>query len=352
MRLTQATQLQQEAILNKMTDIAILNGAIKIAPITKLKVAQNMEISKRMLDLQTSDLSTPQGMADYQARLAGLQQELGAAFEPLLQVAKNEAEGLKAQRAFNVANPAWTTPRKYGAYELEYRKGNKTFVDRVNSEKEAKQLLAERGGTQVRLERTQDTPDTPVMFGIPELQAMQARRQELMKDVLGPEALEEMGRHGLIETPGFEDTNFLRNQISWIDQSSSYWTRELFRTQKKAMLTEPELMQRPDILGMLETHADNMLNPDPVAAAQVRRFLSTWLLGFSPATTLTNGSQLLVRGATELTSLTGKPIDSFRRMISATKEATGLSKPPAALAKEREWLWRQVKEEGIVIGVQ
>ena len=49
-----------------------------------------------------------------------------------------------------------------------------------------------------------------------------------------------------------------------------------------------------------------------------------------------------------MTSLTGKPIESFGRMISASKEALGLSKPPPELVKEREWLWRQVKDEGIV----
>ena len=51
-RLTQAGQIQQEQILNKMTDVAIISGGIKIAPITKLKVAQNNELSKRMLDVR------------------------------------------------------------------------------------------------------------------------------------------------------------------------------------------------------------------------------------------------------------------------------------------------------------
>ena len=91
-----------------------------------------------------------------------------------------------------------------------------------------------------------------------------------------------------------------------------------------------------------------MLGQDPEAMREVRRVLSTWYLGFSPATTMVNGAQLLVRGATEMTSLTGKPIQSFGRIISASKEALGLSKPPPELAKEREWLWRQVKDEGVV----
>jgi hypothetical protein len=347
-RLTQAGQVQQEQILNKMTDIAIINGGIKIAPITKLKVAQNNELSKRMLDIQMTDMSNPQALMEAQARLAALQQELGPAFDPLLQFAKNEAQGLMKMREFNAANPAFATMRKYGAYEVEYRKGNRTFVDRVNSDKEAKALVAERGGQLVDLRRTQDTEDTPVTFGIPELQAVQARRQQMMGDVLGPEALAEMERHKLIEQPGFEEASFVRNQIEWIGQSSKYWTRELFRTQARALKNEPELMAREDVLKMLETHEQNMLSADPEAMREVRRVLSTWYLGFSPATTITNGSQLLVRGATELTSLRGKPIDSFRRMINATKEATGLSKPPPELAKEREWLWRQVKDEGIV----
>ena len=120
--------------MNKMTDVALLNGAIKIAPETKLKVAQNMEFSKRMLDIAMSDTSNPQVQAENQVKLAGLQRELGPkAFDGLLQVSKNSAEMLQKQRAFNEANPAWTTMRKYGAYELEYRKGNKTLFDRVNS---------------------------------------------------------------------------------------------------------------------------------------------------------------------------------------------------------------------------
>ena len=99
------------------------------------------------------------------------------------------------------------------------------------------------------------------MFGIPELQAVQARRQQMMGDVLPPEAIAEMERHKLIEQPGFEESSFVRNQIGWIDQSSKYWTRELFRTQARALKNEPELMARPDILKMLETHERNMLSP-------------------------------------------------------------------------------------------
>ena len=195
-----------------------------------------MELSKRMLDVQMSDMSNPQALMEAQARLAALQQELGPAFDPLLAFAKNESQALVKQREFNAANPAWSTMRKYGAYEVEYRKGNKTFIDRVNSDKEAKALVAERGGQLVRLDRTQDTEDTPVTFGIPELQELQARRQMMMSDVLPPEAIAQMERHKLIEQPGFEEASFVRNQIGWIDQSSSYWTRELYRTQARALL--------------------------------------------------------------------------------------------------------------------
>jgi hypothetical protein len=346
-RLTQANQVHQESIMNKMTDVALLNGAIKIAPETKLKVAQNMEFSKRMLDIAMSDTSNPQVQAENQVKLAGLQQELGPkAFDGLLQVSKNSAEMLQKQRAFNEANPAWTTMRKYGAYELEYRKGNKTLFDRVNSAKEGKQLVAERGGQIVRLERSGDAPDQPVDFGIPELQALQARQADLLRDAMPPDAVAQMVAQ--TEQPGYEDASFVRNHIGWIDQSSSYWTRKLFRTQTEALRNEPELLQRPDILEMLDKHSQNMLNPDPTIAAQVRRVLSTWYLGFTPATVMINGTQMLTRGATEMTNLTGKPIDAFRRVISGMKEATGLSKPSPELAKEREWLNRQIKDEGIV----
>jgi hypothetical protein len=346
-RLTQAGQVHQESIMNKMTDVALLNGAIKIAPVTKLKVAQNMEISKRMLDIAMSDTSNPQVQMENQVKLAALQQELGpVAFNGLLQVSKNSAEMLQRQRAFNEANPAWTTMRKYGAYELEYRKGNKTFIDRVNSEKEGKQLVAERGGQIVKLARSGDPPDTSVDFGIPELQALQGRQADLLRDAMPPDAVAEMVAR--TEQPGFEDASFVRNHMGWIEQSSSYWTRELFRAQTRALRNEPELLQRPDILEMMDKHSQNMLNPDPAIAAQVRRVLSTWYLGFTPATVMINGTQMLTRGATEMTNLTGKPIDAFRRVIGAMKEATGLSKPPAELAKERDWLNRQIKDEGIV----
>ena len=346
-RLTQANQVHQESIMNKMTDVALLNGAIKIAPETKLKVAQNMEFSKRMLDIAMSDTSNPQVQAENQVKLAGLQQELGPkAFDGLLQVSKNSAEMLQKQRAFNEANPAWTTMRKYGAYELEYRKGNKTLFDRVNSAKEGKQLVADRGGQIVRLERSGDAPDQPVDFGIPELQALQARQADLLRDAMPPDAVAEMVAQ--TEQPGSEDASFARNHIGWIDQSSSYWTRKLFRTQTEALRNEPELLQRQDILEMLDKHSQNMLNPDPVIASHVRRVLSTWYLGFTPATVMINGTQMLTRGATEMTNLTGKPIDAFRRVIGAMKEATGLSKPSPELAKEREWLNRQIKDEGIV----
>lgn len=372
-KMVQAGQVQQEQIMNKMTDIAVINGGALISK-TGLKLSQNMETAKRMLDLQAVDVSDPRMQMEYQARLAALQQELAGtpgAFDLLLEYSKNQAESLNLQREFNAKNPAWTTTRRFGLYDLEYRKGNKVIFDRVNSKKEADFV---RGGNElIRFERSKDNEDTPVTFKVTDLsrlEAIEAKNIAMLEGELGPEAADEMRRHSITEQlkremyydqtdrglarqvdtlgRGEEEMSFVRNHINWIDKSSSYWTRELLRTQARAMLASSEMKQRPDLQDGWKQHIQNMLNPDPTVASGIRRVLSTWYLGLSPATAAVNGTQLLTRGMAEMTMINGgKIVKGYRQMLGAMKEATGLSKPKAELAEERNWLWKQVKEDGI-----
>ena len=100
------------------------------------------------------------------------------------------------------------------------------------------------------------------MFGIPELQELQARRQMMMGDVLGRQRpLRRWRGTNSSSSRGSRRRASCAIRSDGSTSQAAYWTRELFRTQARALKNEPELMARQDILKMLETHERNMLGP-------------------------------------------------------------------------------------------
>lgn len=361
-------------ILEKMINISAVRGARLIGPDTKLKVGQNVDAASKVLQAVMADWSNPEEAQQAQAQLSAIQQKMSPeAFMKLLKFSQAAAGEWKTQKQLMDANPAWSTAQRYGRFDVEYTKGGKKYYNGVNSRKEAENLA--QGGQITRFEKRQGASDDEAPgFGWSSEAAMQQLRQyqqnqyDMLSNVLSPEDLEavkrtsgidafqthvanEQGMAGAQAGPrrlskGAEELPYLSNHFSWLQQQANYWSRALFREQIGAERESQELQPRHDLQDYVKQYADNILKPDPEAARVATRFTTNWFMGFNVASTITNATQLLLRSAAELTSMTGRPIDSFQRTLRSYKEIYNHATGKGWATPEHEWVMKKAARDG------
>jgi hypothetical protein len=361
-------RVQGQQIVAKQTEIAALNGATLIAPSTGLKAEQNFKVMQELLQLTNADPMDPMATARKQELL----QQLGPeTYRKASEFAVLSNELLKMQTEFVDANPAWVTTQRYGSWDLMYTRGGKTFFDRVNSEKEGRVVAKERGGTVVNLVRNNQNVDIPTTFkvrNLDRLREIERKQFDMMAEVLEPEQLTELKSHSIADqleaefmlegqerglitkfpkklARGEEDIDFVKNQLSWMDKGSSFWTRELLRAQTRTWLKDPEVISRPDVQGRLKKMVENALSRDPMLGTEARKFAATWYLGLSPAGAMVNGTQLITRIASEFTARTGNPIKSFGMVMGALRDMAGETMKPPAKGSDADWVRGQMKRD-------
>jgi hypothetical protein len=357
-----------QQIVAKQTEIAALNGATLIAPSTGLKAEQNFKVMQEMLQLTNADPMDPMATA----RKQELIQQLGPeTYRKAAEFAVLSNELLKMQTEFVDANPAWVTTQRYGSWDLMYTRGGKTFFDRVNSEKEGRVVAKERGGTVVNLVRNNQNVDIPTTFKVRNLdrvREIERRQFDIMAEVLEPEQLAELKSHSIADqleaefmlegqerglitkfpkrlARGEEDIDFVKNQLSWMDKSSSFWTRDLLRAQARAWFKDPEIVTRPDVQGRLKKLVEIVLSKDPVIATELRKFAAQWYMGMSPASAMANATQVLTRIASEFTARMGNPIKSYGMVIGAIKDLAAETMKPPAKGSDADWVRGQMKKD-------
>ena len=219
------------------------------------------------------------------------------------------------QKGFFDANPAWATEQRYGKYTFTYQKGNKTIRDSADSRSEANEIA---GGNQIKSwDLNPDHDNTPVKF---------ERKIPL----------------------GMEDARWFDNHITWLNKNATYWSRALFRAESDAVLTDQETSGRPDLKRLALQHRDNMLGPDPKFGQWANRHTSMWYLGFNPASAMANATQLMIRGASEMSKLTGNPITSYKRIIGSYKEMYDMWMPGGkGLTEEKKKIVQRLERDGI-----
>jgi hypothetical protein len=203
----------------------------------------------------------------------------------LLKFLQGEAAKLQEQEQYDAANPARVTTEQYGKWDVRYKKGGREYFTRVDSERAAEGL----GDEVINVRRNDMDDDTPVDTRSKPITAR-------------------------------EDINWIGNHMAGIKKDAAYWSRQLFKAQRDFVLTNPELAGRPDVVKAIKQDSENMLVPDPVAGRVMSKVASGWLLGGNVASVMSNGMQMPVRGWAEMTRLTGKPIESFRRVLGAMQE--------------------------------
>jgi hypothetical protein len=349
-------QMMHAQQLEKMLQISASDAAVLIGADTALKTGQNIQLAESLLKAAVVDRNNPLEVAafikehgtDMDTQVSLVQQRLEPeVFNRLLKYSMNEAEKHNAWKQFFADNPAWASGQRYGKYLVEYKRGNRTFLAGVESRKEAESLAEGGQITKFEANRKYDE-DTPPNLGpdavsmITRLRELEQNRIEMLKDKMTPDQIEELQRFSPVEQlvteeayrggvpdlrpparglrKGAEELPWLSNHFSWVQKTSSFWSRQLLRAQARAHLLDPEISQDRELQKRLKTHIDNMLASDPELASKLSRFTTTWFMGYNPASALINGTQSFVTHVAEFTSLTGKPLESYRRVMDAMAE--------------------------------
>ena len=374
-----STQIAQKQTLEKMTDVATIDAASLIAPATKKPAGENVKIADAAFRAVSMDSSDPAQLAQQQALLDNIQRTVGdvSTFNDLLKFVQNQREIIQMHEEHFAANPAWATAQRFGKFDLEYRRGGKVYYDKVNSRKEAEQKVAELGGQITRFEPTAVTDDTAAAIfnnrdtprQLARLRELEANRLDILSKVYEPEVIEDMKRNSAVEqyaveaayaggvkgvetherrlSKGAEELSWLQNHINWVGQNASHWTREKFKSQARLLISDPTMQERSDLQDMARTYVREMLSADPQIAKTINRVTSTWLMGFNFGSAIVNATQLMTRGVAEFTNITGKPLDSYKRLLNVYNEMIGAAQGKG-WAGEHDWVVKQMKDEGVV----
>jgi len=347
--------------IEKMMEISAIHGA-GVAGETGMKVRENLALSDTLLKALI-DAQRPDRAVFAQSQIASVQQRMQPdAFMTLLKFQEGEAQKILAMKDHFNANPAWATAQRTERYLVRYRKNGKSFLDQASSITEARDILAKKGGTETSIEdQWKGKDDEPFAFPnmTPEMalrmQQLEENQIQMLMDrnVLEPqdvdafrktsavtqilrEATAEQGLQGVtpparLLSQGADQIPWLWNHITYAQRQSNYWSRALLRAQARTYLRDPELAGNEQLRKDLKTHFDNLLHPDPMLAQGMRKAVSVWFLGFNMATAMINASQPFVTHVAELTAMSGKPLDSYRRILRAFAETNG------RFLKGKEW---------------
>lgn len=346
-----------------------------------LKTGENIAIADSMLKA-VQGMRDPLQAEGSKAQFQDIRNKLKNPddFLALLEYSKNEVEKLGMLKETLDKNPFWAPAQRMEQYLVEGLKGGKAWTQSYSSKKEAEIEVKKNGVTLLKPIKDQwaDTEDTA--FKVPgltpdmlkrakEIEENQIKiltkagviksaddlekyRQSSIPLQMAREADAGTGTSGLNAPPrnlskGAEDLPWLRNHIVGIQREARFLARQLLRAQADTYLKHPELQENDQIRNDLRTHFDNILHPDPQLAQKMTRFASTWFMGFNLASTLVNATQPFLTHVSELTAITGRPLESYKRVTRALKEAmTGLHGKKNWATEEHSRLMKEEAEEG------
>jgi hypothetical protein len=344
------SRVGQQEELNKMSQVAITRAA-KIAMVDReLNTQQAVDTAKTLFEAVDANRSDPAVAQQAEAQIKLVQSKLSPeGFLDLLKFTQGEVQKLGLWRDYYEQNPNWATARRMERWLIEYKRGGKLVQDQGSSRKEV--LKKAEGATIVKqpwdqYEGNEDTYAPPSLSEelFQRMQQIEMNQLNILKSRgVSPDTLEEIQRFGLttqlareqaanvgaipgFQTPsrllskGADELPWLWNHISHMERMSNYWTRQLFRAQADLHLGDPALKDRPDLVSLMRDHRDAVLSPDPDVIRKLNKFTTTWYMGLNPASAMVNGFQTITTLVPELTNITGKPLDSYRRLTSSIGE--------------------------------
>lgn len=351
-----STQTGHAKNLESMTQIAATDGGGVLLHEIGGKTKDAISLSDTLLRaiLKTKDpLTQWAGQAEIQAVQAKM---TPLAFLSLLKYSQASADKIGMWKEFYDKNPFWATAQRMERYLVNGFKNGKPKLLQASSIKEGRDIAEKAGLTLDKNEPFTDQwkgrEDEPFQFPnlSPEMVQKMRQSEEIQIGILKNaeilvtdedvakfresstvsqtvrEATADASIPGVTPPPrrlskGSEDLPWMWNHISHAQKESTYWSRKLLRAQARTYLLDSELANMPDVRERLKTHVENLLQPDPQAAQKMTRFASVWFMGFNLASSMVNMSQPFVTHVAELTSMTGRPLDSYRRVLAALKDA-------------------------------
>lgn len=329
----------------------------------KMKYTDALKLTTEFMYVLRQDRSTPQANDLVQAQIAQYAQRMTPeAFLEFLKASQNELQKQDLYQQHFDANPNWSTAQRLERYLVQGKKNGKAWQGQASSIKEADIIAKEKGLTEYSpVDQWKDRDDEPVQMGTvpPEvyarLEQLQNNKLDWMRKAgATPEELAQeqqssavnqffresaatgvQGLNAPVRTlsKGAEDLPYLWNHLAYVDKSSHYWTRQLYRAQTAGLLLDPEISANRELQSQIKQQTDNLLRADPRIVSQINKFTAVWMMSFQPATAIVHASASVLRHVAELTSLTGKPINSYIRTLGAHKTVAD-----QAISGKTDWL--------------
>lgn len=351
-----STQTGHAKNLESMTQVAAHNGAGVILAETPGKASDAVTLSDQLLraiQKAKDPLTQWAGQAEIQAVQAKM---LPDAFLSLLKFSQESAEKIAMVQETYHKNPFWATAQRMEQYLIKGFRGKEPLNLQASSMTEARDLIEKKGlgkNTEI-VDQWKGKEDEP--FAYPNMTPeMLDRMEQIQENQIGmlkktgvlvtDEDIVEFRKSSTVQqiaketsmerslpdvqlnarrlSKGAEELPWMWNHISHAQKESTYWSRQLLRAQARTYLMDGELASNPELRAKLKTNFENLLEPDPAIAQKLTKFVSVWFMGFNLASSLVNAAQPFVTHVAELTAMTGKPIDSYRRILGALKEAGG-----------------------------
>lgn len=369
-----STQIVNAQQLEKMLQIASARGAIIANADNGLTTGQNVQVVETLLQ-SILDLNDPAKAPLAEQRISAVQGKVSPeAFLELLKFSETEVGKYRAWQEFFDKNPAYATGQRLGKYLVEFKRNGRSFLLQAMTKSEARRLA--EGGTETKItENYKGSEDSFPNLGpdavglLTRIRELEESQLQMLSGRMTPEqikairdsspaaqlATEATYRGGIPQvnvpprglTKGAEELPWLENHITWVHKTANYWSRQLYRAQMDAHLLERDIAGNPELQKKLRTHAENMLHPDSPTAQKISRFASTWFMGFNLATAMVNMSQPFTTHVAEMTSMTGKPLDSYRRTLNALREIAGERTGKNGWAtEEHAWLIHKAAQDG------
>ncbi|HEU0046496.1 MAG TPA: hypothetical protein VFQ43_02675, partial [Nitrososphaera sp.] len=373
-----STQHMQNQILEKGLQISSTRGGSLLQKMVGGKLNVNVSLASDLLNAFTADRSDPIAARTADMTMTQVQNQLTPeAFHDLAKFTENAAAEWTKYKEWFQENPDWASAQRYGQFIAEFKRGGKTYVVGVDNRKEAESLAKGAPLTSFK-KNQQDDPDKPPYLGLDAVGTINFLRekQQTQIDILrnrgvisDQEGVEMLKRYSPVEQLATEETYrrgalgltpqprrltklseehpWLQNHFSWVSKTANYWSRQLLREQVKAHLLDPEIAQNKELSNLIRDHYDNMLKPDSATGRFMQKAASTWFMGLNLATAMVNGTQPFLTHVAEFTSMTGKPLDSYRRVLSALGEAVSGGLRHTWKTSDHEWLMERAANDGI-----
>ena len=374
---TQATNAKQ---LEYMKQVAAVRAAIIVNADNGLTTGQNIKVTGEMLQ-SVLDLNDPAKQAIAGQKLNALQSKFTdpQAYIEALKFTEAEAAKYRLWEDLFKANPAYANAQRQGRYLIHYTdKSGKMQLGQAMSKAAGRLWLENRGFKLDRFENNWKTGEDSFPAIGTDAEGLLQKYRELEESQIAilrnrgaseeqivnmrasspaAQLATEAAYRGGISTDvalarnlgkGAENLPWVENHFTWVQRTANYWTRQLFAAQMDAHILETQFADRPELRQEIKTHKDNMLQKDPELAQKITRFARTWFMGFNAASAFVNMAQPFTTHVAELTALTGKPLDSYRRVLRALGEIAGERGGKDWATPEHRWLHSEMAKDGVL----